>query len=137
MICYVDSSVVLRYLLVQDTAFNQTSKFATVGSSELLFIECNRVLDRYRLENQISDAELAELKQILQGIVDGLHVIELTESVKIKAAGSFPTVIGTLDALHLASLLLWSESIPEERFVLFSADQHMKICAAALGVAVS
>jgi predicted nucleic acid-binding protein len=136
MICYVDSSVVLRYLLVHDSAFNRTTQFDTVGSSELLIIECNRVLDRYRLENQISDAELAEVKQSFQRIVDGLHIIELTQSVKTRAAGSFSTVIGTLDAIHLASLLLWKESASKERFLLLSADQQMLTCATAVGVSL-
>ena len=136
MICYVDSSVVLRYLLVHDSAFKRTSQFDSVGSSELLIIECNRVLDRYRLENQISDAELAEVKHNFQRIIDGLHIIELTRSVKKRAAGSFPTVISTLDAVHLASLLLWQDSVSEERFVLLSADQQMLTCATALGVSL-
>jgi len=136
MICYVDSSVVLRYLLMHDSVFTRSSQFDLVGSSELLIIECNRVLDRYRLENQITDAELAEVKQRFERIVGGLHIIELTQSVKTRAAGSFPTVIGTLDALHLASLLLWKESASEERFLLLSADQQMLTCAAALGVSL-
>jgi len=136
MICYVDSSVVLRYLLMHDSVFTRSSQFDVVGSSELLIIECNRVLDRYRLENQITDAELAEVKQRFQRIVDGLHIIELSRSVKTRAAGSFPTVIGTLDALHLASLLIWRELASEERFLLLSADPHMLTCAAALGVSL-
>lgn len=49
MSCYVDSSVVLRYLLVHDSAFTRTSKFDIAGSSEFLIIECNRALDRYHL----------------------------------------------------------------------------------------
>jgi hypothetical protein len=134
MICYLDSSVVLRHLLLQDSILEGTAQFETVGSSELLIIECHRVLDRYRLENQITDAQLAEVKQNLQAIVGGLHIVELTEPIKTRAAGPFPTVVGALDALHLASLLLWKEMTPDERFVLLSADQQMLNCAAALGI---
>jgi predicted nucleic acid-binding protein len=134
MICYVDSSVVLRHLLLQDSALEGTAQIDTVGSSELLIIECHRVLDRYRLENQITDAQLAEAKQNLRAIVGGLYIVELTEPVKTRAAGAFPTVVGTLDALHLASLLLWKEMTPDERFVLLSADRQMLTCAAALGI---
>ena len=107
MICYVKSSVILRYLLVHDSSFNKTSQYNFVGSSDLVIIECNRVLDRYRLENQISDAELAKVKQSFQKTVNGLHIVELTRPVKTKAAESFPTVIGTLNALHLSTLLPW------------------------------
>ena len=134
MICYVDSSVVLRFLLIQDPAFKQTSQYDVVGSSELLIIECNRVLDRYRLEDQIADSELAEVKQNLQGIADVLTIIELTQPVKTRAAESFPTIVGTLDALHLASLLLWKDAVPGEKFILLSADQRMRTCARALGI---
>jgi hypothetical protein len=133
-ILYVESSVVLRHLLLHDSALEGTAQIDTVGSSELLIIECHRVLDRYRLENQITDAQLAEAKQNLRAIVGGLYIVELTEPVKTRAAGAFPTVVGTLDALHLASLLLWKEMTPDERFVLLSADRQMLTCAAALGI---
>ena len=134
MICYVDSSVVLRFLLIHDSALKQTSQYDVVGSSELLNIECNRVLHRYRLEKQISDSELADGKQNLQRICDGLTIIELTQPIRTRAAESFPTVVGTLDALHLASLLLWRDATPEETFILLSADQQMRTCAVALGI---
>ena len=50
------------------------------------------------------------------------------------AAESFPTIVGTLDALHLSSLLLWKDAVPEEKFGLLSADQRMRTCAQALGI---
>ena len=108
-----------------------------MGSSELLLIECHRVLDRYRLEGQLSDEDLTQVKQELQYVTDGLTILELSESVRIRAAGPFPTIIGTLDALHVASLLLWKEAVRDERVLLFSADQQMRTCAGALGIEVS
>lgn len=136
MTCYIDSSVVLRFLLTQDPAFNQTSQYNVVGASELLIIECQRVLDRYRLEDQISDIQLAEVKHNFHKIADGLHIIELSQSIKDRAADSFPTIIGTLDALHLATLICWQESSPRENFVLLSVDQQMRTCATALGISL-
>jgi hypothetical protein len=92
------------------------------------------VLDRYRLEKQISDSELAEVKQNLQKIADGLTIVELTQPIRTRAAKSFPTIVGTLDALHLASLLLWKDATPGENFILLSADLQMRTCAVALGI---
>ena len=53
--------------------------------------------------------------------------------------GTFPLVVKTLDALHLATVILYAESLaasPEsEHLLLFSHDRGMNRCAAALGFA--
>ncbi len=132
MNCYVDSSVVLRYLLLGDSSFKQTSTFEKTGSSELLFIECSRVMERYRLENLISDEQLAEVRQKLELVIKCMYTLELTGWVKKRAAGPFPTVVSTLDSFHLASALLWNEH--DGDLLLFTFDKQMLTCAAALGI---
>ncbi len=133
MKCYVDSSVVLRFLLKDDHMFEQTYRYEKIGSSELMLIECSRVLQRYRLENLINDEQFAELKEDLDDISLGLYILDLTESVKTRAKETFPTVIGTLDALHLASALLWEEADAEENLGLLTVDNQMATCARAMG----
>jgi predicted nucleic acid-binding protein len=133
MKCYVDSSVVLRFLLNKDMSFKRTKGYKETGSSELLFIECNRVLERYRLENIISDEQLAEVRGNLELILKGFYLIEITKEVKKAAAASFPTIIGTLDAIHLASASLWKD---DDELVLFTFDKQMVTCAKAMGFSV-
>lgn len=43
---YVDSPVVLRYLLGTDAELEKASDFEAAASSELLLIECASALDR-------------------------------------------------------------------------------------------
>lgn len=136
MNCYVDSSVVLRYLLGGDRALERIVQFERSGCSELLGIECARVCARYRLEGSIDDAQLAESMEILDELLAGMHVLELSGAIKTRAAAAFPTVIGTLDALHLSSALLWRDSLGAEGVSLFTFDAQMAVCARAMGLPV-
>ncbi len=133
MRCYVDSSVVLRYLLVQDTSLEKIEEYDQTGSSELLLIECSRVIQRYRLENRLNDEQLAEIQSILSEIVDSLYVFELNSQIKQRAAQAFPTIISTLDAFHLTTAFVWQKQ-DNSPFVLFTFDKQMKLCAQAMGI---
>lgn len=136
MNCYIDSSVVLRYLLGVDTELEKAAAFEAVGSSELLLIECPRALDRYRLEKLLDDDSLVHLLTAFRTIADGFYIIELTDAVKERAAEPFPTVIGTLDAIHLSSAALWTEHEGRRNLAILTADRQMERCARAMGFAV-
>jgi predicted nucleic acid-binding protein len=131
--CYVDSSVLLRYLLTDDREFERTREFERLGSSELLGIECHRVLQRYRLEGAIGDQQLQEAASYLMEICAGLTIFELSPQVKRRATQAFPTIIGSLDALHLSTAILWAELDPEP-LVLLSANARLRTCAQAVGL---
>lgn len=133
MKCYVDSSVVLRYLLTDDRRLERLREFDKSGSSELLDIECHRVLQRYRLEGQITDGELQEATTYLNQLCAGLTLFDMTPHVKRRASQAFPTVIGTLDALHLSTAILWAELDPEP-LALFTVDAQLRTCAQAVGL---
>jgi hypothetical protein len=53
---YLDSSILLRYLLSGETELLRTDAGVELASSELIKIECKRVLQRERLEGHIDDA---------------------------------------------------------------------------------
>lgn len=133
---YVDSSVVLRHLLSGDTLLSSIPPTDMVGSSDLLTIECRRVLQRERMEAHISDQEYVDCMQVLDELVDGLYLIEFGAAVKRRAAGSFPTVIGTLDAIHLSSALLWKEIDSDPEFRILTYDRQLSVCSRALGMKV-
>jgi len=131
--CYVDSSVVLRYVLTSDRQFERVREFDKPGSSELLAIECHRVLQRYRLEGAITDEQLQEATSYFSELYGGITSFEMTPSVKRRASQAFPTVIGTLDALHLSTAILWAE-LDSEALVILTADAQLKTCAQAVGL---
>ncbi|MDA8424794.1 MAG: type II toxin-antitoxin system VapC family toxin [Treponema sp.] len=130
---YLDSSVVLRYLLNADETLMRIGDGHEIASSELLDIECRRVLQRERLAMRIDDELYAEAVQALDSILDMISIIELGKNVLHRAGESFPTVIGTLDALHLASALLWRESEPGDIAIL-TYDKQLALCAKALDI---
>lgn len=134
---YVDSSVVLRHILNADPALERIGALDTVGSSDLLLIECQRVLQRERMEAHLDDQKYSQSLVLLEAIFDSLYVIELGPAVKRRAAGPFPTIIGTLDAIHLASALLWEEIEANSDFSIFTYDKQLALCARALGVRVT
>jgi predicted nucleic acid-binding protein len=130
---YLDSSVALRYLLSGDESIRRVGPGQEVASSELLEIECKRVLQRERLEQHIDDARYAEAIAAFEELGSMLAIIEIGGEIKRRAAGSFPTVIGTLDAIHLATALLWQEEGGEKVF-LWSLDRQLALCAGAMGI---
>jgi len=54
-----------------------------------------------------------------------------------RAAEPFPTVIGTLDAIHLASAALWVEQADRREATILTADRQMQQCALAMGFTVA
>ena len=132
MTCYVDSSVLLRYLFGVDKRFNETSVCEAVGSSRLLPVECVRVIERYRLAGALDDRQTAETHRLLVRLLEGLHIIEITPAILDRASQSYPTVVGTLDALHLASALEWRSTRTD--LFLLTDDSQMETCALALGI---
>ena len=133
MNCYVDTSVLLRYLLSGDEHLKRVQEFEKVGSSELLYIESSRVIHRYRIEAAITDNQLEEAIIHLKEVYDALYIFDMNSRIKQRAAGSFPTIIGTLDAIHLTTAALWAEQ-EEEPVVVFTFDEQMKTCAHSMGI---
>src|SRR5678816_4883965 len=100
---YLDTSVVLRPLLGQPKKLSIWGQWETAYSSELLGIECRRVLDRLRLEGVFNDRELAETIGQLSQIEKAIHRVRITRSIIHAASQTMPTIVKTLDAIHLAT----------------------------------
>ncbi len=69
----------------------------------------------------------------LEKILAGFYIVEITRAVKQRATEAFPTVIGTLDAIHLSSALLWRAHADEEVMIM-TFDKQMSVCAGAIGI---
>jgi len=110
MIAYVDSSVLLRVDLGQPNALPQWREIDRGVSSTLIRIESLRTLDRVRLRAGLADDEVALRRSIILALVESLELVEIDQIVLNRAAQPMPTELGTLDALHLASALLWRDA---------------------------
>lgn len=77
-------------------------------SSALILTECLRTIDRLPLRAGLGDQEVAERRaSILTG---SMEIVEIDARVLDRAAQPMPTELGTLDAIHLATAVLWRES---------------------------
>jgi predicted nucleic acid-binding protein len=133
VIAFVDTSVVLRFVLEGDISLRQAFSATVTACSELLWIESMRVAQRLRLDGALSDKTLAEAVSRIAACYASFRVYLLDDEIKQAAAGPFPTVIGTLDALHLACARRCAGHFPGDTLLAYSYDRQMNICARALG----
>jgi len=134
VIVYVDTSVVLRHLLGQRHALDW-SGWESAYSSEILGLEARRTIDRLRLESALDDPGVAEAHVELKRIELHIGQIPLVRSVLLRAALPMPTVVKSLDAIHLTSALMLREA--RRASVTFAThDGQQAIAARALGFAV-
>jgi predicted nucleic acid-binding protein len=104
-------------------------------SSALIATESLRTLDRLRLRAQWSDAAAASRRQAVLAVVASLELVEIDATVLDRAAQPMPAELGTLDAIHLASALLWRESTGEE-LTMATHDRALALGAQAHGIRV-
>jgi predicted nucleic acid-binding protein len=133
MTAYMDSSLVLRYLLAGEETIRHALEFPRIISSELLDIECRRVFFRCRLAGELDDSGFVEVVNIYEELLDGISLIDLSTAVRQRAREAFPLNLRTLDALHLSTALIFRKAEAEESLQIFAHDEGMNLCARALG----
>ena len=132
MVAYLDSSVLLRHILLGEVPIRHALEFPRVVSSELIEIECRRVLHRCRLAGEFDDEALALARERLDAVLSGIDLLELSAQIKQRAMDPFPVHVRTLDALHIATVL--AVAADAGGTALFSHDRGMNVCARSLGI---
>lgn len=135
VIAYVDSSVLLRLALGQSNALAEWRQIDRGVSSALISTESLRTLDRLRLRTALSDAEVATRRAAILKLVDSLELVEIDAIVLDRAAQPMPTELGTLDAIHLASALLWKDATGID-LLMATHDGALGLAAQAHGLKV-
>jgi prevent-host-death family protein len=87
------------------------------------------------LDGSISDTERVALHSHFRILWEAAHQISLTAPILARAADPFPTVVGTLDAIHLSSALAITSSgvVP----TMLTHDQQLARAASSVGLDVS
>ena len=91
-------------------------------------------MDRLRLTHEISDTEVADLVRDIQIIHETFAIHPITHQILQRASETFPTVVGTLDAIHLATALSIREI--ESLDLLLTHDSQLSTAARSLGFEV-
>jgi len=135
VIAYLDASVLLRIALGQRNSLPEWSRIERGVSSALVSTESLRALDRLRLRVKLADAELAERRAKILELMASIELVDIDSVVLDRAAQPMPTELGTLDAIHLATALLWKEMTRED-VTMATHDGALAIAAEAHGLPV-
>jgi len=135
VITYVDASVLLRVALGEPAALPEWPQISRGVSSALITVECLRTLDRLRLRRRVGDPAVATRRATILSLIDAIEIVEIDTTVLDRAAQPMPTELGTLDAIHLATALLWKESTGAG-LVMATHDVALALAARAHGLTV-
>ena len=67
--------------------------------------------------------------------LEAVDLVLLQRPILARAAEPFPTPLGTLDAVHLATALVWRDRVRQE-LVIATHDGSLAIAARAFGIQV-
>ncbi len=135
MIFYFDSSVVVRIILGEPNTLADWDGLPVLIASRLVRLESLRTLDRYRLLGELSEKELIECRRRCSQIFKHMTFLPISERVCQRAEASFPSIIKSLDSIHLATSLLWRETRGED-IVFATHDLHLSRAASLQGLEV-
>ena len=111
MIAYVDTSALLRIVLRESGALEELRTYDGLVSSELIAVESARTIDRLRIQGALTMEEAAERIGAVNEWLEGIDLVLLRPPVLSRASDPMPMPIGTLDAIHLATALIWRERL--------------------------
>jgi len=131
----VDASVLLRVALRQPDFLPEWRRIDRGVSSALILTECLRTLDRLRLRSGLPDSEVASRRATILSLIASLEIVEIDSPVLERAAQPMPTALGTLNAIHLTTALMWKESTGTE-LVMATHDVSLALGAQAHGLDV-
>lgn len=135
MTTYLDSSVALRIILGARGALPKWETLEHFVSSALLEVECLRTLDRLRLVEKVSAEDIALRREAVYDLVSRIDIVDITAPVLTRASQPLPVPLRTLDAIHLATAMLWREAEQGE-LDLATHDEALALAARATGLSV-
>ena len=135
MTAYVDTSALLRVVLREAGVVDDLRSYDALVSSELLAVESSRTIDRLRLQGTLSTEEAIERLRIVAEWLQAIDLVLLRPAVLSRASEPLPTPLGTLDAVHLATALVWHERMGTP-LVVATHDAALGLAARAFGFEV-
>ena len=132
---YAESSAVLAWLLGESTGRRVREvlrRAELVLASDLVLIECDRVLIRAITLGEIDEAMAADRRARLNAAAAHWHLYRLSLDIVDRARHAFPAEpVRTLDAIHLALALAVRATVPSVE--LLSLDDRIRRAGEQLG----
>jgi predicted nucleic acid-binding protein len=136
VIVYLDTSALLRVVLGERGALKDLRSSEGLVSSELLAVESLRTIDRLRVQGLLSIEEAAFRREAIAEWLEAVDLVVVQRPILARASEPFPTPLGTLDALHLATALVWRERM-RQTLVMATHDRDLALGARSFGFDVS
>jgi predicted nucleic acid-binding protein len=130
---YLDTSVILRWVLGQRDALPRPTADAALVTSRLTTVEATRALDRMRRQGLLAEPVYAERHGTALRMLGRVDRVHLYVAVLRRAGDPFPVPLGTLDALHLATALVVRDRRGDEVTVA-THDAQLAAAARAVGL---
>ena len=106
MIAYIDSSVLLRFVLDQPDPLSDLLRIEGRVTSLVAEVECLRAVESARTRGQLDMDESADRRRLVHAYLRRMRRLPVTASVLRRAGEAYPLPVKSLDAIHLASALL-------------------------------
>jgi predicted nucleic acid-binding protein len=132
VIAYVDTSALLRVVLGEPGAIDNLRSYDALISSELISVESARTIDRLRVQGDLTTDEAAARVHVVNEWLDAFDLVLVRPPVLSRASEPMPVALGTLDAIHLATALVWRERVGPVR-TLMTHDAALGVAARAFG----
>lgn len=132
MIAYIDTSALLRIILREPGALEELRTYDGLVSSELIAVESSRTIDRLRLHGTLTAEEASARLRTVSEWLEAIDLVLVRPPVLGRASEPMPMPLGTLDALHLATALIWRDrlgSLP----TMATHDSALGLAARAFG----
>src|SRR5438874_1109470 len=109
MTAYIDTSALLRLVLREPGALDDLRSYDALVSSELIAVESSRAIDRLRLQGALTVEEAVVRLRAVTEWLEAIDLVLVRPPVLSRASDPLPIPLGTLDAIHLATALIWRE----------------------------
>ena len=135
MIAYIDTSALLRIVLREPGALEDLRSHEALVSSELTAVESLRTIDRLRLQGTLTADEAAVRVRAVNDWLEAIDLVLLRPPVLSRASEPLPMPLGTLDAMHLATALVWRDRMGPLH-IMATHDTALGVAARAFGFEV-
>ena len=132
MTAYIDTSALLRIVLREAGALDDLRSYDGLVSSELIVVESMRTIDRLRLQGSLTAGEAASRLRIVNDWLEAIDLVLIRPPVLSRASEPMPMPLGTLDAMHLATALIWRDRV-SQLAAIATHDSMLGTAALAFG----
>lgn len=132
MIVYIDSSVAVGMVFGQSPAAEDWAGWERAYTSALFTVECRRMVDRLRLDGILDDHGVAHAVTAFRQLAGQIDRVVVSPAILDRASMPMPTVVKTLDAIHLATAIALRERRHPD-LVFRTTDRQQARAAEALG----